>query len=76
VIGYNDWYDGLFALLQHVQIAKCSILHDKIFGILGLVQHNPKHEKIHVDYEMSLEELFFRSLACWTTGRITVMLAT
>jgi hypothetical protein len=75
VIGYADWYDELFTLLQHVQSAKCSILHDKTFGILSLVQHNPKHENIRVDYKMSLEELFLRSLACWTTGRLTIKLA-
>jgi hypothetical protein len=52
----------------------CSHQHDKIFGTLSLVQHDPMHEKIEISYKMSLEELFLRTLACWTMGRVTVKL--
>jgi hypothetical protein len=55
IVGWKDWYPELFNLLEYIRSTECFDKHDKIFGILSIVQHDPNHTPIHVDYSITTE---------------------
>lgn len=75
IVGWKDWYPEPFNLLEYIRSTECSDIHDKVFGILSIVQHGPSHNPIHVDYSISIEKLFLHTLACWSAGFVTVKIA-
>lgn len=75
IIGWKDWYPELFTLFEYIRSTECSDMHDKVFGIMSIVQHNPNHNPINVDYSITIEKLFLRTLACWSAGYVAVRIA-
>ncbi|OQV05332.1 hypothetical protein CLAIMM_10092 [Cladophialophora immunda] len=47
--------ENLFRLIQAFRQCRCSVLHDKVYGVLGLL---PGESTILVDYRREIEDLF------------------
>lgn len=53
----------LWTLLEDFQRSRCDIIHDKIYGFLGLCCDFQSHE-LPVDYSMSVQQLFEKVVWC------------
>lgn len=50
----------LLLLIQYFGGASCTMMHDKVYGLLGLADNA---EDLHVNYDVSLDELFLTVLS-------------
>ena len=55
--GGNDIYDILFMSYRF----QCTDPRDKIYAVMGLANHSQQDEKLPVDYEDGIEEIYHRS---------------
>ncbi|EOA81138.1 uncharacterized protein SETTUDRAFT_36012 [Exserohilum turcica Et28A] len=65
-IAQNRRNSGLLSLLQHMQLAQCADLRDRVYGMLGLWRRTNPRVVVKLDYNQSVADVyldFARSVA-------------
>ncbi|CAI9633017.1 unnamed protein product [Alternaria burnsii] len=65
--GKEQGNDSLFSLLLATRNCHCGDLRDRVYGLMGLITENER-EKLPVDYNISVQQLYTGLAAFWLTG--------